>query len=121
MRQGITVQVKLTFTEGIFLVGFALLLGAPNTVIGVLAAIPSIAQLLQIPAVYLITKVGSRRRLNFITQLGNRLAILAMVLIPLIGTSDSSLLLMIGVVAIQAIFTSLGSPIWNGRIYTEAI
>ena len=113
VRQGVTVQVKLTFTEGIFLVGFALLLGAPNTVIGVLAAIPSIAQLLQIPAVYLIGKVGSRRRLNFLTQLGNRLAILAMVLIPLIGGTESGLILLIGVVSIQAVFTALGAPSWN--------
>jgi MFS family permease len=113
MKQGVTVQVKLTFTESIFLVGFALLLGAPNTVIGVLAAIPSIAQLLQIPAVYLIAKAGSRRRLNYITQLGNRLAILAMVVIPLLANSESALLLLIGVVAIQALFSALGAPSWN--------
>lgn len=113
MRQGVTVQVKLTFTEGIFLVGFALLLGAPNTVIGVLAAIPAIAQLLQIPAVYLIGRVGSRQRLNYFTQLGNRVAILVMVVIPLLVSYGAALLLMIVVVAIQAIFTAIGSPSWN--------
>ncbi len=113
MKQGITVQVKLTFTESIFLVGFALLLGAPNTVIGILAAIPSMAQLLQIPAVYLITKVGSRRRLNLITQIGNRLAILTMVAIPILSTGESGLILLVGVVAVQALFTALGSPSWN--------
>lgn len=113
MKQGVTVQVKLTFTESIFLVGFALLLGAPNTVIGILAAIPSMAQLLQIPAVYLIAKAGSRRRLNYITQLGNRLAILAMVLIPTLSGFGSGLLLLVVVVAVQALFTALGSPSWN--------
>ena len=37
---GIATQVRLTLTESVFLVGFALALGAPNTLIGVLAAIP---------------------------------------------------------------------------------
>ena len=72
VKQGAFAQVKNTFTESVFLVGFALFLGAPNTVIGILAAIPSITQLLQIPAVLLIDKFKNRRQLNFITQLGNR-------------------------------------------------
>lgn len=40
VKQGVTSQVKTTLTESVFLVGFALLLKAPNTVIGILAAYP---------------------------------------------------------------------------------
>jgi len=113
VKQGTTVQVKNTLTESVFLVAFAILLGAPNTVIGILAAIPSVTQLLQLPAVILIEKYKNRRRLNFITQLGNRIGVLIMALIPFISTSEVGILLLLGAIAIQALFTALGSPSWN--------
>ncbi len=111
--QGITSQVRITLTESVFLVGFALALNAPNTLIGVLAAIPFIAQLLQIPSVYLIHKVGKRKQFNIVTQVGNRLAIYAMAVIPFISGPEVGLLLLVAFVAVQAIFNGLGSPSWN--------
>lgn len=113
VKQGVTVQVKTTFTESVFLVGFALLLQAPNTVIGILAAIPAITQLLQIPSIILIEKYRNRRRLNSFTQLGNRLGILLMALIPFIAVGQIGLLLLIGAMFIQSVFTAIGSPSWN--------
>ncbi len=112
-RQGVFAQVKTTLTEGVFLVGFALLLGAPNTVIGILAAVPSLVQLLQVPAVALSERIGERRKVNFITQIGNRLAVLFMAIIPFIISFENGYLLLLVSVAIQAIFTAMGSPSWN--------
>jgi MFS family permease len=113
VKQGVTVQVKTTLTESVFLIGFALLLGAPNTVIGILAAIPFATQFLQIPAVILIEKYKNRRKLNFVTQLGNRIGILLMALIPFIITSEIGIVLLLGAITIQSIFTAIGSPSWN--------
>jgi MFS family permease len=113
VKQGVTVQVKASLTQSAFLVGFALLLGAPNTVIGILAAIPFITQFLQMPSVILIEKYKNRRKLNFITQLGNRIGILLLALIPFISTSEIGIILLIGIIAIQAIFQAVGSPAWN--------
>ena len=111
--QGITSQVRITLTESVFLVGFALALNAPNTLIGILAAIPFIAQLLQIPSVYLIHKAGKRKNFNIVTQIGNRFAIYAMAIIPFISTGEIGLLLLVAFVAVQAVFNGLGSPSWN--------
>ncbi|MFX0108067.1 MAG: MFS transporter, partial [Candidatus Hodarchaeota archaeon] len=113
IRQGAAVQVRTTLTESVFLVAFALLLEASNSIIGILAAIPSLTQFLQMPAVILIEKYRNRRRLNFITQLGNRLGVLLLALIPFIATSEVGLGLLLGSIAIQTIFTALGSPSWN--------
>ncbi|MFW9907258.1 MAG: MFS transporter [Candidatus Thorarchaeota archaeon] len=113
VKQGVAVQVKTTLTEGVFLVGFALLLGAPNIVIGILAAVPSLVQLLQIPAVILVEKIGERRRVNFVTQLGNRLAVLFMALIPFLGSFSGSYLLLVLAVGIQGVFSAIGAPSWN--------
>ena len=113
VKQGITSQVKTTLTESVFLVGFALLLRAPNTVIGILAAIPSVTQLMQIPSIFLLEKYRNRRRLNIYTQLGNRLGILLMALIPFMAVGEIGLLLLIGAMFIQSAFTAIGSPSWN--------
>src|SRR5215831_16392581 len=62
-----------TLTTGVFLVGFAVALGANNFAIGVLAAVPFFVQLLQVPAVllverwrvrYLRVQHGSRPRIS---------------------------------------------------------
>ncbi|KXH69874.1 MAG: hypothetical protein AM326_04950 [Candidatus Thorarchaeota archaeon SMTZ-45] len=113
VKQGIAAQVKTTFTESVFLVGFALLLQAPNIVIGILAAIPSVTQLLQIPSIFLLEKYRNRRQLNTYTQLGNRFGILLMALIPFIAIGEIGLLLLIGAMFIQSVFTAIGSPSWN--------
>ena len=113
VKQGVTAQVKVTLTESVFLVGFALLLHAPNTVIGILAAIPSITQLFQIPSVVLIEKYRNRRRLNIYTQLGNRFGILLMALVPFVAVGEIGLILLIGAMFIQSVFSAIGSPSWN--------
>ncbi|TFG07215.1 MFS transporter, partial [Candidatus Thorarchaeota archaeon] len=111
--QGAAVQIRTTLTESVFLVAFAILLGAPNSVIGILAAIPSVTQFLQMPAVILVQKYRNRRRLNFWTQLGNRLGVLVLALIPFISTSEIGLALLLGSIVIQSVFTALGAPSWN--------
>ena len=50
-----------TLTTGVFLVGFAVALGAGNFAIGILAAVPFCVQLLQIPAVLLVERWRARR------------------------------------------------------------
>src|SRR5437867_13293315 len=54
-------EAMSALTTGVFLVGFAVALGASNFAIGVLAAVPFLAQLLQIPAVLLIERWRARR------------------------------------------------------------
>jgi hypothetical protein len=51
IRDGLATQAMVTLTSGIFLVAFGLQLGASNTVIGLLAAIPPLAELIQMPAI----------------------------------------------------------------------
>ena len=59
--EGVCSQVMDTLTSGAFLVAFALLMGASNTVVGLLAAVSPLTQLLQIPAIYLVDQTPSRK------------------------------------------------------------
>lgn len=58
-----------TLAVGAFLTAFALELGASNLIIGVLAAVPHLCQLAQIPAVLVLEKVRDRRRVYGISGL----------------------------------------------------
>ncbi|MBI2435650.1 MAG: MFS transporter [Candidatus Hydrogenedentes bacterium] len=60
---GLCSHVLGVLTTGAILVGFALHLGASNAVIGVISGIPFLAQMLQIPAVYVVNRMGHRRAL----------------------------------------------------------
>jgi len=64
IKDGLTSQTMGTLTGGVFLVAFALKLGASNTTIGLLAAIPPLAQLIQIPSIYLVEKYRVRRAIT---------------------------------------------------------
>src|SRR5687767_9085888 len=67
---------------GVILVGFALELGATPIVIGLLAAIPFLAQLAQLPAVLLIERVRQRRKIAVLVVGAARALILSLALLP---------------------------------------
>ncbi|MEJ1730624.1 hypothetical protein SMA90_30305, partial [Escherichia coli] len=74
--EGAFSQVTLVLTTGAFLIGLALALGASNTVIGILSAVGPIAQVIQIPATYLVERLRWRRFLSVSAAWLSRLALL---------------------------------------------
>lgn len=63
MMDGTASTIMGSLTGGAFLVTYALLLGASNLAIGFIAAAAPLAQIMQIPAIFLIEKVRYRKRL----------------------------------------------------------
>jgi MFS family permease len=59
--EGAFAMVFIVLTGGAFLIGFALLLGANDFEIGLLAAIPFLAQAAQLVAAYLVDLTGKRK------------------------------------------------------------
>ncbi|MBU4457255.1 MAG: MFS transporter, partial [Candidatus Omnitrophica bacterium] len=58
---GVMSHLMGVLTGGVFLVAIALKLGASNFQIGLIAAIPPLMQLVQLPAIFLIEKFRSRK------------------------------------------------------------
>ena len=79
-----------TLTTGVFLVGFAVALGADNFAIGVLAAVPFFAQLLQIPAVLLVERWRVRRDICVFSTAIGRAFLVGAAAAPLIGGRSGS-------------------------------
>lgn len=67
---------------GVILVGFALALGATPTQIGILCAIPLLAQVVQLPAIALVERFRQRRKITVVSVTAARLIILSLALLP---------------------------------------
>ncbi|MCW7536938.1 MFS transporter [Aquabacterium sp. A7-Y] len=91
---------------GVILVGFALALGAGPMHIGLLAAIPLIAQVVQLPAIALVEKLQQRRKITVIAVTVARTLILSLAVLPFIADAPVQLTLL---VIAQFTISALGS------------
>jgi MFS family permease len=113
LRSGLATQAFVTFTGGPFVVAFALTLGASNFAIGLLAAIPPLAQLLQIPSVYLLEKMRNRRFLSVVSTALTRLLWIPIAALSLIASPKLALMLLIFFMGAQSALGALSGASWN--------
>jgi MFS family permease len=98
-------------TTGVVLTAFALHLGANNSTIGLLAALPFLAQLAQLPAIALIERLRQRKRIAVLSSVLGRSMLGVMALAPFAGP-----LALPGLVASTLVLCTLGAVggcAWN--------
>jgi MFS family permease len=91
---------------GVILVGFALELGASPTVVGLLAAIPLLAQAAQLPGIALVERLRRRRIITVATVTVARGVILSLAAVPFVPDRATQIAM---VVAAQIAITVLGA------------
>lgn len=96
VRDGAWSSLAGSLTSGVVIIGFALALGAGPLEIGMLAAIPSLGQLAQLPAIALVERLRRRRRITVVLATASRLLILAMALLPFVEPPAWRLPLLLG-------------------------
>jgi MFS family permease len=101
-----------TLTTGVFLVGFAVALGAGNFAIGVLAAVPFCVQLLQIPAVFLVERWRARRDICVWSTAVGRTFLFGGAAAPLLGQPFAIVTLIVSLAIYQAMAAIAGCA-WN--------
>ena len=116
--EGIVSMGFSSVAGGAILAAFALALGANNSQIGILAAIPPLVQPLQIAAIALLEKVKRRKVVTILTWLPAQLLWVPIALIPLFmdvpsAAAVSVLLALIVLRSMLAAFTSCG---WNSWV-----
>src|SRR3954463_6430894 len=65
--EGSLSNIHVTVCAGAFLTGFALMLGAGDFELGLIAALPFLGQLFQFVGAYLEERLGERRRMTVIS------------------------------------------------------
>jgi len=92
---------------GVVLAGYAIQAGATPLQIGMLAAIPYIVQVLQLPATVLVERLGRRKLLTVLLLGGARLIILALAVLPLLPQGEAIVPLLLlgkfGICALSAV------------------
>lgn len=113
IMDGLTTQAIATLTGGVFLVAFALKLGASNLTIGILAAIPPLGQLIQLPSIYIIEKYRVRREICILSTAVSRSFWLLIAMIPFLFFIKNPLNLLIIALILNGAFSAIGACSWN--------
>lgn len=110
---GLATKATMSLTTGAFLVAVALEFGASNFVIGLLAAIPMLTKLIQIPAVYLVEAFKNRRAISVYFIFLSRVPLLLATLIPFIFPYDWRILVLVGALLAKGAFGAVSQCAWS--------
>jgi len=113
IRDGLASQAMATLSSGVFLVAFALQLGASNFVIGLLAAIPALTQLIQIPATYLVERYQRRRFISVHATLVGRVFLLIIALIPFVFSGKTAIFALVAALGLHTSIGAISLCAWN--------
>src|SRR5687768_3291698 len=86
---GLTTEAMNSLSGGAFLVAFALLLGANNFQIGLLASLPTLVNIFQLLSIWLVRKFNNRRAIAVICSLLARIPLLIIGALPLLFSTAS--------------------------------
>jgi MFS family permease len=114
---GLATQAMVTLTGGIFLVAFALQLGASNTIIGLLAAIPPLAELIQIPAISIVDRFRNRRMICVVASVIARLFWIVIAFIPLLFGPEAGLLVLIVSLTCYGCISAVSHCSWSNWMH----
>ncbi|MDQ0108698.1 MFS family permease [Chitinophaga terrae (ex Kim and Jung 2007)] len=110
---GLAAEMMITLTGGAFLVAMALLMGANNLQIGLLAALPTFTNVFQLISVWLVRRTNNRRAVAVYCNLLARIPLLLIGLIPLIWPRAGNIHFLLIFLSLFYFFGSLAGPSWN--------
>jgi len=107
-----------SITTSGFLAAFALALGANILQIGILAALPFLGQVLQIPTILLVERLRQRKAIAVTTWFSAQLLWLPIALIPLFldVPSAGAISLLLGAMAVRSVLNGVTNGAWNSWV-----
>jgi len=113
VREGLITEAMSTLTGGAFLVAMALQMGASNFQIGLLAALPTFANIFQLTAIWLVQRYKNRRMVSVICAFSARFPLIVIGLLPLLFSGGTSLMVLIFVLFFHYLCNSVVGASWN--------
>ena len=117
VKDGMASQALASLTGSAFLVALALHLGASNTLIGVLASIPQLSQLIQLPAIHLVRKVRNRRAVTVFASMMGRSAWLLVAAAPFVLSDSASLAALTAGLLLASLLAGVANCGWNSWLH----
>ena len=111
---GMFANMFATLTGGVFLTGFALYLGMNEFMIGLLASMPFLVTIFQLPASYLIEKKGGRKKISFLGAFFARMLWILVLIVALLPISQgpNKSLVILSLIFISYAFASMSYVSW---------
>ncbi|MBS1191767.1 MAG: major facilitator transporter [Rhodocyclaceae bacterium] len=116
VRDGVYAQAVGALTTGVLLVGYGLALGASNLVIGLLAAVPFLAQLAQIPTILLVERLRARRTIAVAALALGRFLLVPLAFLPFLASRELAQVLLVGGIAASSALGAVGACSWNSWV-----
>jgi len=113
IKDGVASQAMGILTGGAFLVAFAVKLGASNLVIGLLAAIGPLSQLLQLPSIFIVEKMRNRRLITVAAAGLSRVCWLIIALSPFIFPARIAIAVLLVLLTAVSAFGAVSGCSWN--------
>jgi len=113
IKDGLVTEAMTALTGGTFLVAMALMMGASNFQIGVLAALPTFTNLFQLLSIWLVRKYNNRRAIAVICAIFARIPLLVIGTLPLVFSSVTTVQVLIFFLFFYYFFGSIAGPNWN--------
>jgi MFS family permease len=114
--EGMVSTAMFSVTSSGILAAFALILGANNLQIGILAAIPFITQPLQIPAIFLVERFRRRKAIALLSWTPAQLMWIPMALIPFFVAdlpNQLAVTLLLLFLAVRGVMAAVTGTAWN--------
>ena len=113
--EGVTSNAVFSLGSGGFMAAFALALGANNLQVGILAALPFITQVLQVPAILAMERFRKRKALGIPALYVSNLMWVPIGAVPFLLDTPSSaaVAVAIALLAIRGMFTPVWATAWN--------
>lgn len=110
---GISWSVMFALTSGVFLIGFALFLGATPFQIGLISSLPFLANAAQIIGAYFVESTGQKKKISITTALVNRFLWIPIILTPfLIFPYSKAIWIVIILFSLSSIFGAISGVAW---------
>ncbi len=113
VRNGIGIQIMETLAVGAFLTAFAVQLGASNFVIGLLAAVPHLSQLAQLPAMLVVDRLRDRKKVYFLSGMVARPMLLVIGAAAFIPVADAAIAVIVVAFFVRYVMGAFLSCAWG--------
>src|SRR5690242_2787016 len=110
---GLAAEAMIALTGGAFLVAMALLMGANNFQIGLLAALPTFTNVFQIVSIWLVRRYNNRRAIAVICSLLARTPLVLIGALLLLFSTSVTVDALIFFLCFYFFFGSVAGPSWN--------